>query len=79
MPYLPYQGQYKNLTNNSISNEEVDEYEVRSLCLKAGITKEDMEDMSFVSLINTLISYVDNQEKPKKATQEDIERFKGIL
>lgn len=38
-----------------------------------------MEDMSFVSLINTLISYVDNQEKPKKATQEDIERFKGIL
>ena len=79
MPYLPYQGQYKSLTNNSISNEEVDEYEVRSLCLKAGITKEDMEDMSFVSLINTLISYVDNQEKPKKATQEDIERFKGIL
>lgn len=49
-----------------------------ALCLKAGLKKEDLEDMSFVSLTNILISYVDNQDKPKKATQQDIERFKGI-
>lgn len=39
---------------------------------------EDMKEMSFVSLINILISNVE-EDKPRKATKEDIERFKGIL
>lgn len=37
-----------------------------------------MEEMSFVSLINVLISSVEDKDKPRKATKEDIERFKGM-
>lgn len=48
-----------------------------SLCLKLGIKPEDMKEMSFVSLVNILISNVEDTDKPKKATQEDIKRFIG--
>ena len=30
-----------------------------------------MEEMSFVSLINVLISSVEDKDKPRKATKED--------
>ena len=48
-----------------------------SLCKRVGITKEDMESMSFVSLINVLISYVKEKETTRKASKEDIKRFIG--
>ena len=36
-----------------------------------------MKEMSFVSLINILISSVEEKETTKKATKEDIKRFMG--
>ena len=37
---------------------------------------DDMANMSFVSLINILLSSVE-EEKEKKASQEDIDKFFG--
>lgn len=36
-----------------------------------------MKEMSFVSLINILISTTEKKEKTKEATQEDIDRMFG--
>ena len=36
-----------------------------------------MKQMSFVSLINTLVSYVEEKPTTRKATKEDIKRFVG--
>ncbi len=36
-----------------------------------------MENMSYVSLVNILISSVEEKEDVKKATPEDIRRFVG--
>ncbi len=36
-----------------------------------------MKEMSFVSLMNILISSIDNDDGTKKATQEDIDRVFG--
>ena len=74
MHVLPYQGNYKT-TNLSGSDEPVDEYEVVALSKRLGITLEDMKQMSFVSLLNILLTSV--EEKDKKATQEDIDRMFG--
>ena len=48
-----------------------------ALCYRLHISPEDMERMSFVSLMNILISSVEEKEKTKKATKEDIKRFIG--
>ncbi|MCI7554462.1 MAG: hypothetical protein MST00_03430 [Tenericutes bacterium] len=53
----------------------MDEYEVVALAKRLNITIEDMKQMSFVSLINILISTV--EEKDNKATQADIDRMFG--
>ena len=76
MPVHPYQGQYKTLKKKSTSNDPVDEYEVYALAKRLNITHEDMDNMSFVSLMNILISSVDEEEE-RKATQEDIDKFFG--
>ena len=70
----PYQGNYK-IVNISSNSEPVDEYEVVALAKRLNVTLDDMKEMSFVSLINILLSSVENQEK--KATQEDIDRMFG--
>lgn len=36
-----------------------------------------MKQMGFVSLINTLVSYVEEKPTTRKATKEDIDRFVG--
>ena len=46
------------------------------LAKRLNITIEDMKQMSYVSLMNILISTVERDEE-KQATQEDIERFFG--
>lgn len=38
---------------------------------------EDMKEMSFVSLMNILISSVDDPEEEHKATQNDIDKYFG--
>lgn len=72
----PYQGDYKQLTNNTSQNDEpVDEYEVVALAKRLNITFDDMKQMSFVSLINILLSTI--EEKEKKPSQEDIDKVFG--
>ena len=76
MPHLPYQGEYKSLKTSN-SNEPVDEYDIVSLSKRLNISLDDMKEMSFVSLMNTLISSVENKDTTENATQEDIERYFG--
>lgn len=71
----PYQGNYKQLNSSSSSNDPVDEYEVVALAKRLNITLDDMKKMSFVSLMNILISSV--EEKSQSATQEDIDKYFG--
>ena len=72
----PYQGNYKSLKKKSNSDEPCDEYEVVALAKRLNITFEDMDNMSFVSLMNRLISSVDEDEE-RKASQDDIDKFFG--
>lgn len=48
-----------------------------ALAKRLNITLEDMKNMSFVSLMNILISTVEEKDVTKKATQEDINRVFG--
>lgn len=47
-----------------------------ALAKRLNITMEDMSNMSFVSLMNILISNIEEDEE-KKASQEDIDKFFG--
>lgn len=77
MLVIPYIGNYKKLNSTSNNDDPIDEYEVVALAKRLNITMDDMENMSFVSLINILLSSVDDKEKTKKPTQEDIDRIFG--
>lgn len=55
----------------------MDEYEIIAIAKKLNITFEEMKQMSFVSLINVMLSSVDTDEKEKKPTQEDIDKVFG--
>lgn len=55
----------------------MDEYEIIALAKRLNITTEDMKNMSFVSLLNILISNIDSSDGTRKATQEDIDRVFG--
>lgn len=75
LPVLPYQGNYKKINKSSSSEEPIDEYEVVALAKRLNITLDDMDRMSFVSLMNILLSTV--EEKENKPTQEDIDKMFG--
>jgi len=72
----PYQGNYKEIKTNGSNDEPIDEYEVVALAKRLNITMEDMSNMSFVSLINILLSTVE-EDKEKQANQSDIDKFFG--
>lgn len=76
MLYHPYnEGSLKPVKSTN-SNREVDEFEVYALAKRLGITKDEMLDMSFVSLMNILLSSVDAvEDDTRMATQEDIDRW----
>lgn len=76
MHVRPYQGNYKQIKTKSNSNDPVDEFEVVALAKRLNISMEDMANMSFVSLINILLSTVE-EDKETKATQADIEKYFG--
>lgn len=71
----PYQGNYKTIKTKGNNNDPIDEYEVVALAKRLNITFEDMKQMSFVSLINILLSSVEETET--NATQEDIDKYFG--
>lgn len=77
MLYHPYnEGSLKPVKSSGNSNREVDEFEVYALAKRLGITKDEMLDMSFVSLMNILLSSVDAvEDDTRMATQEDIDRL----
>ena len=74
-PVHPYQGNYKQIKTKGRSNDPVDEFEVIALAARLNITREDMANMSFVSLTNILLSSVEEHEQT--ATQDDINKFFG--
>lgn len=74
MLLIPYQGSYKTKSNNT-SNKEFDEYDVVALAKRLNITLDDMKEMSYVSLMNILLSTVEDEEH--NATQEDIDKYFG--
>ena len=75
MHVRPYQGNYKTIKTRSNNNEPIDEFEVIALAKRLNITMDDMANMSFVSLINILLSSV--EEKEQTATQDDINKYFG--
>ena len=75
LQHLPYLGDYKKIKTNGNNSEPVDEYEVVALSKRLGITLEDMKQMSYVSLINILLSSVEETERP--ANQDDIDKMFG--
>lgn len=72
---LPFLGEYKTIPNSKESDEEVDEFETYGLAKRLGISKDEMLDMSFVSLVNILISSIDTEEK--QGTEKDVRRLFG--
>ena len=71
----PYQGNYKQIKTRSNNNEPIDEFEVVALAKRLNISMEDMSKMSFVSLVNILLSSVEEHENT--ATQNDIDKYFG--
>ena len=53
----------------------MDIYNIVALAKRLNITLEDMEKMSFVSLMNILYSTI--EEKENRATQKDIDMLLG--
>lgn len=53
----------------------MDEYAVVGLAKRLNITLDDMKQMSFVSLVNILLSATEETER--EATQKDIDRMFG--
>lgn len=62
---------------HSDSDKPIDAYEIVALAKRLNISTDEMKDMSFVSLMNILISSVESNEEDnvRKATQEDIDRM----
>jgi len=68
-------GNYKTINTTTQSNDPLDAYEIIALSKRLNITLADMKEMSFVSLVNILLSTV--EEKSNNACQSDIDRFLG--
>jgi len=63
------------LPNKSSNSEPMDAFEIVALAKRLNITLDEMKEMSFVSLVNILVSTV--EEKEKKPTQQDIDAMFG--
>lgn len=74
---LPFQGEYKDFPKKGNNTDPVDEFEIIALAKRLGISIEEMKEMSFVSLMNILISSIDDDDKTRKANQNDIDRMFG--
>lgn len=55
----------------------MDEYEIVALAKRLNFTLDDMKQMSFVTLANTLLSTVDSEDDTRQATSEDIQKYFG--
>ena len=59
------------------SEEPIDEYQILALAKRLNISMNDMKEMSFISLLNILLSSIEDTSDSgiRDATQEDIDRF----
>lgn len=71
----PFQGDYKTFPHKSNNNDPIDEFEIIALSKRLGISTNEMKDMSFVSLMNVLISSIDKEDTTRNATQADIDKL----
>ena len=71
---LRFTGEYKPIKGSS--GGKADEYDVLALAKRLNISLEDMKQMSYVSLMNILISSVEKNDE-KEATEEDIRKMFG--
>lgn len=72
----PLKGKYKTLNNIAYSDERLDIYGVVALAKRLNINLDELKNMSFVSLVNILISTVESKETSSRmATQSDINKF----
>lgn len=65
-------GEYKTRTKGS-DDEEMPMYEVIALSKRLNFSFSELREISFVTLINILLSTVQSDEK--EATQKDIDSF----
>ena len=75
--HLPYRGEYKDFPHSEGNEKEPDEFEVFALAKRLGISEQEMRNMSFVSLVNILISSLDSGETEKMGTEQDVRRMFG--
>ena len=78
--HLPYLGEIKQIPNKGEEDKPIDEYEVVALAARHNITIEDMKSMSFTTLLNILLSDLEDSNSSsdvRDATQADIDRFFG--
>ena len=73
-PLVHFVGEYKPI--KATSGGKADEYDIWALAKRLNISNEDMKEMSYVTLMNILISSVEKDEE-KKATEEDIRKMFG--
>ena len=59
------------------SEEPIDEYQILALAKRLNISMNDMKEMSFISLLNILLSSIEDTSGSgiRNATQEDIDKF----
>ena len=53
------------------------EEEVVALAKRCNITLNDMKEMKFVTLMNILLSTVEEKNETREATQDDINKYFG--
>lgn len=72
---MPFSGKLKKLNNQESDSGSIDIYEVVALAKRMNITLDDMKQMTFISLMNILLSVVDNDNQTRNAKQSDIDAF----
>lgn len=77
MPLLRFAGVIKHVEGSSTSNEPMDIFEIVSLAKRLNISFDDMKQMTFISLMNILLSTVSNENETRQATQDDINALFG--
>jgi len=69
----PFQGELKEVDSLPSNNEPMDIFEVVALAKRLNISFDDMKEITFITLLNILISSV--KDDTTKASQKDIDAF----
>lgn len=72
MPCPPFMGEFKR-TSQSNSDEEMDLLEVIALAKRLHFSFDELKEISFVTLVNILLSNVEPESK--EASQREIDSY----